>query len=501
MKRQLSLILSALLVSFSLVSCSESDVNTDEKNTDAGIQSSDNLVVEEEEESAKYIDSLPETMDFEGAEIRFLLEEGHGGPLTEQSIYVDEDTGEVVDSAVYNRNIVVNDRLNTSISIVEMLSSGAVSPLLRSSVQSGGDDYDVVGVYQYYGASVGTSGMIFNLNSDRFQYFDFSRDYWGHDYMDNLTYKNNTPWCTGDLALRYIGGIYATYVNKRIWNDFYSETSIYDLVDNGEWTLDKMYEITSGVFIDTNGDGKKDANDIYGYTQSYDDPIDGLSAASLIRFSERDSEGVPYLALNNERTYAFYDKLYKLCSQNENEGFFKSPGWEDGLHMFAESKAMMHVSHILESGIYFREMDDDFAIIPVAKLDENQEYYNTMIHDGLTLFGVPITNTKIDATCALLEALSSESYRSVTPAYYDVALKVKYTRDSDAGRMMDIIREHVSSDFMGLYSNQLNNIIHFFRSSLSNNQSSIASSVEKQTKAWNKGLEKLLQSLEQNADN
>lgn len=40
-------------------------------------------------------------------------------------------------------------------------------------------------------------------------------------------------------------------------------------------------------------------------------------------------------------------------------------------------------------------MEQEFRIVPVPKLNEEQEHYNTMLHDGVTLFGIPITNQKL----------------------------------------------------------------------------------------------------------
>lgn len=500
MKRLFSVLLAALLAASVLVSCSESNVNSEEKTTDTQQTSTDGTVVEEEEETARFIDSLPETMDFEGAEIRFIAEEGGNGNLTELSIFVEEDTGDVVESAVYNRNLTVSDRLNVNIVLSQIGSSGIVSSNVKPAVTAGSDDYDVVGVYQYYGISLATQGIVHNLNSGALQYNDFSREYWGRGYMENLTYKNMMPWCTGDLALRYTGGIYATYINKDLWNNFYNDINIYDLVDEGEWTLDKMYDVTSTVYIDANGDGKKDLNDTYGYNQSMEDPLDGIAAASMVRFSQFDEEGNPYITLNSERTITFYEKLYRLCC--ENEGFYKSTSDDnkEAMTMFAEGRSLMHVNKIYQSGVFLRDMEEDFALIPTPKLNDEQEHYNTMIHDSVTLFGVPITVSKLDATSATLEALASESYRFVSPAYFDVALKVKYTRDSDAGRMIDIIRENVSADFAGLYSGSISDIIHFFRSQIGNGSSSISSAMEKSEKVWNKSLSKLCEKLESVAE-
>ena len=62
------------------------------------------------------------------------------------------------------------------------------------------------------------------------------------------------------------------------------------------------------------------------------------------------------------------------------------------------------------------------------------------------MFGIPVTNTKMDMTGMLLEALAAESYRTVTPIYYEMALKIKYVRDDISAIMIDLVREGVTAD-------------------------------------------------------
>lgn len=345
---------------------------------------------------------------------------------------------------------------------------------------------------------MGPEGLFLNLsNVDN---LDFSREYWGTDYINNMSYKGITYWATGDIALRYTGGMYVTYVNQEIWNNYYPDVNVYDIVNEGSWTLDKLYEVTDTIYEDVNGNGKMDAADSYGFVFDIEDPTEGMAAGSMVRFSELDESGTPSVTINNERSIEFYEKMYKIIANST--GFWHS---EDDnvtvMKMFSESRAMINVNKLFQSGIYLREMEEEFRIIPVPKLNEEQEHYNTMLHDGVTLFGIPITNSKLDETSITLECMASESMKTVTPAYYEVALKVKYARDNESGMMIDLIRENVSSDFAALYSNSIANVVHFFRNNLQSKKEGIASSLEKNQKLWNKSLGKLLEKLEENAGN
>ena len=72
---------------------------------------------------------------------------------------------------------------------------------------------------------------------------------------------------------------------------------------------------------------------------------------------------------------------------------------------------------------YLRDMKSDYGIIPMPKLDENQSEYSVFCHDGSSVFALPSTCRKADAASAVLEAMAAETYRTVTPAYFEIALE------------------------------------------------------------------------------
>ncbi len=500
MKKKICFILALLMIGASLASCSEKNAN-DNENTPETPAATDNLnpsgETETEPETSKYLDDLDESYDFGGYNMRFIVEEGGQGNLTELSIMAAEDTGEVVDSAVVERNNSICERLNINIDLVDTIMFSGLPGTVRPSIQAGSDDYDIIGTYQYYGISMGPEGLMMNLKG--VDNIDTTREYWGTDYIDNMSYKDITYWVTGDIALRYTGGMYVTYINQEIWNNHYADVDVYDLVNEGKWTIDALNEYSNGAYEDTNGNGRIDFKDSYGFAFDIEDPAEGMAAGAMIKFSERDESGTPIITLNNERTLTFYEKMYNIVANNT--GFWHA---EDDsktvMQMFADNRAMITVNKLFQSGIYLREMEQEFKIIPVPKLNEEQEHYNTMLHDGVTLFGIPITNQELEKTTITLECMASESLKTVTPAYYDVALKVKYARDTESGMMIDLIRSNVSADFAALYSNNISSIAHFFRSNLSSKTEAIASAMEKNQKLWNKSLSRLLEDIETNSD-
>ena len=56
---------------------------------------------------------------------------------------------------------------------------------------------------------------------------------------------------------------------------------------------------------------------------------------------------------------------------------------------------------------------------------------------------------------ALMEALASESYKTVMPAYYEVALKTKYVSDDESAKMLDKVIDNLYLDAGFFYSDNI----------------------------------------------
>ena len=107
--------------------------------------------------------------------------------------------------------------------------------------------------------------------------------------------------------------------------------------------------------------------------------------------------------------------------------------------MFANDQALFFMQ-LLDLVTYFRDMQTDFGILPLPKLDEEQDRYYSTIGSWHSVFlCAPSVQADAERTGAILEALAYESYKTVTPAYYEKTLVGKYIRDDESREMVDII--------------------------------------------------------------
>ena len=105
--------------------------------------------------------------------------------------------------------------------------------------------------------------------------------------------------------------------------------------------------------------------------------------------------------------------------------------------MFENNQALFNNSTFFYISA-LRSMEADFGIIPYPKYDEIQDGYFSRVEGGRAS-AVPVTATDTEMISVIMEAMSSASYDLVIPAYYEIALKGKVSRDAESEDMLDII--------------------------------------------------------------
>lgn len=140
-------------------------------------------------------------------------------------------------------------------------------------------------------------------------------------------------------------------------------------------------------------------------------------------------------------------------------------------------------------------MDEDYGIIPYPKYDEAQAGYYTFQHDQIGVFAIPSTSVRGETASAVLEAMSSESSVSLVPAYYDIALKGKYSRDSDSAEMIDIIHNGHKLDAAWIYCTTIGTLAQIPRNMMLAQSRDFASTYKRSEKLYAKTIERLTESF------
>ncbi|MGM9625147.1 MAG: hypothetical protein ACI3XM_05510, partial [Eubacteriales bacterium] len=227
-----------------------------------------------------------------------------------------------------------------------------------------------------------------------------------------------------------------------------------------KWTLDKLYTLASDVSGDINGDGIMDEYDRWGIQNEPYNVLAFCQAAGE-KIVDKDAEDLPYAAIGSERFLSVFTEAMDLLNDkkvcmNYNDYLSKYSGtdpWTECMDpAFSDGRVLFNVTG-LNRVTMFRSMDADFGILPMPKYEETMEHYISPVQMWCSSsIAVPKTASDPERTGIIIEALSAESLYTLTPAYYEVTLKTKLSRDEESAEMLDIIFENRVFDIGAMYN-------------------------------------------------
>ena len=494
--KHFSALLLALLILLS--SCSEA-VPQEPEQTDTPVTENQTVTPEtaapltELEKRASVKDTLPEK-DYGGTEFRISTKQG-----TLYEIDAEELTGDLLNDALYDRNLRIEDRFNVRIVPVITEAGDGMTQVnnVRQSIISADNTFDLAATYVFTTGSIITDGYYRNwLNLD---YNDFSKPWWIHGINDNFRVGDAVYAVVGDMCLSTLKLTYGLFYNRTRGEDYGLNVSLYDTVLSGNWVLDDFLSAVSEVYEDTNGDTIRDSEDFYGFTGECATNLDIYSFAFDIPIMRRNEEGKPELVFNTEKAVSAAEKISRLYWEMNGSYI---PESDSGLPvvMFKDGRALFTTTFLANAFASYREMENDYSILPYPKWDENQEKYMTGAMDNYSVLGIPITVTDPEMVSIITESLNVESYRTLFSVYYEQALQNKYSRDPESIEMINMLMEGRNFDFSTLFAGQITGMSTLFRTVINSKNADFASNYAKIAKVAKKGLEKVLKAYEDHAD-
>lgn len=435
---------------------------------------------------------LPEDLRYDDEILRLLTSENILASLSTEELTEDIDA---LSKAMYDRTMAVEERLGIEFEFINCVPWGDTANLVRQSVGAGSDDYDMV--FTCASAQVNLVNEGLYLPVSELPYVDYDKPWWNREYVNSVSLNAEEPFILfGDISYNMIQRTCCTYFNVRLLDEKLNmkPEDIYQLVLDGEWTLDKFTELVHSVYEDVNGNTKSDGDDIHGLVINSNSAFEFLAFSAGVEFTTRDEDGYPVLNMNNETTLGLVEKL---CNLHFGTDSVYNAGDNHGhIQNFADGKSLFIVNRVFISGWDFlREMKDDYGMVPNPKMDETIDGYQSAVETLVQWGTVPVTVKDPVYVSAVAEALAYYSRMYTTPAYYDTTLKLKQTRDDMSMQMIDLIMDSRSTDF--LYINRLNGMGDIFRSIYNAGQNTFASQYASREMGALNGLKKLITEYEE----
>jgi len=402
----------------------------------------------------RILPDVPDDKDYGAYEFTVLANSTQYNPYWySKDIYVEEETGDTIQDAVYYRNRAIEEKYNIQIKGVF---SGSQFNDARKSILSADNSYDMFTVpLQGATAQLAQEGLLVDLKQT--PYIDLDKPWWDQRANEQLSIGYKVMFTISDLLIIDKDALFIFLFNKDVIKEQGLEDP-YLLVKNGTWTIDKMWDMAKDMPRDVNGDGVMDDADSYRLlTASH--TIHGNVVSSGHFVITKDENDMPVLNITHPMIHASYEKWLEINTDRANTWIANDPKWNGKysdiwmyqLEVLSEKRGLWLYAG-MDRVTTLRTFDFNFGILPNPKFDESQTNYYNHVHAWCTTaISIPVT-AEPERTGIVLEALTAESYYTLRPAYYEVSLKTKFMRDDESGEMLDLIFDTRCYDLGHVYN-------------------------------------------------
>ncbi len=449
MKKIISMVLLVCMVSVLFVACNQNV--TDNETTPAATTPSVPGVTTAPTETGRVVKDNT-TADLGGDTYRILAWED--AYYLEFEYDVEDTSMKAVNDSIRDRNKTVTTNRNCNFEFVYVLGNYEnrevyLNKALQLDAGSATDYIDIYAGYSQVTGLLSTKGLCANLMKYTGEdTLDFSYPWWPQSLIKDAVFDGRLYFCTGDIATSVLWWMSTIYFNKKMIETLgHDPLEPYKLVDNKQWTIDKLIEYCTDVAV--NDDGVKDFdNDIFGFYSDFDVYFDALQVGC--GFTMLDPDDTQLLKLSSsyasQAEGALHTKLREFL--HGPDAFHKKGG---GLINDKQKDSFMKGNSLftIRNAAYAHDLrmsdlaDFNYGILPVPMLNTAQGQYYTQITPEHTLYAIGFSSNKKEGAAAVLQSLAAESYIQVTPVIFDEAMKLRYSHEIDDARMFDTIKNSI----------------------------------------------------------
>ena len=422
----------------------------------------------------------------------------------------------VVEQNVYKRLDETQKQLNIKVNWKEENGNGSHPEFIQNAVNANTTGaYDAICAYSQWAAALTTQGICKNLL--QFNTLDFTHPAWPKDMVDQLTMFDKLYFCTGDISTNLIFMTSVVFVNTDMVSTWginekiqrlYGEEDLYDLVREGKWTYDAMFELTDTIWQDSDSSGgSKTELDTYVLGTDTSMTCNFYSGAGYTIVAS-DEEGL-YLSEDYTNIDSIEKLLKAVVDPLYDNGFcymYNSYAkvrdcFASGLNLFSLAPAShAYVKHYHTDNL-------NYAALPVPKYDAAQEKYSSWHSNPYTNYVVASGSANAHIAASFLQCLAQWSYDTTRIAIFENTMKARFAQgDGDIAEMWEMIVDSQTFDLGRIFQQSLQRggnglyLTNLFNAKLEDQRSdwaNVMDSYEQELKDLVAGLNVTLQGLPQ----
>lgn len=311
---------------------------------------------------------------------------------------------------------------------------------------------------------------------------------WNQNMISSLSVGDRVYLVGGDITVSDEDSVEVLVYNTSYARDLQIE-DLYQVVRDGKWTVDKMYNVCKLAVNDVNGDSAMNLEDSYGTLANYD----GISAMLIscgTSAISKNANGKIEITADSERFTEAFDKLSKIYTEPTYHSY-------DGVTVELQVSRLETNKNLFVNAVtsfarrFLRDVKTDFGFLPTPKLDEKQDKYISAAVQSTCVLAIP-ASVKDPETAGLALQLLANGSGDITKAYYDICLQSKYTRDEESYEMLQISIENIEYNVGYIYNSQFADLHSVLLNELTNGTGNIASVLASNRSAVEDAIQKYL---------
>lgn len=440
-------ILTTALLAALVLSCTVSCTNADPSNGEGAGPDTQPV------ETSPYLDDLPADLKFGNETVNITV--GDYSSAYWDDMYSEERTGNRFNEAVYDAILAVEERLEVDLEYTRKEYAWGNRNTHYSSIigqiLANDSAFDLLFDGIDYRAQMEEGEYFVNLAETA--YINLDQPWYNQSLIENAP-TEYIHSVVGDFSIGNLKNSFIIYFNQDLLDASGITEDLYSVVDSGNWTFDKLEALLNDTYVD-DGNTVRDANDRYGLTFGDQNKYYGFTNAFGMHAFDKTADEYEFV-LDNERNVTAFQTIVEFINSNENvlasrrldpgldaDYEISSSGGNTVSKLFVDGNALFTVSLIADAPSIIPEIDFEFGILPLPKLDDVQENYANGLQ-RIFFAMIPTTCADTDRSSAVLEALTSQFYSSVIPEYVEVTLKTRYSPTDNISRMFDIATDAIT---------------------------------------------------------
>ncbi len=433
--KRFSAFLAALLLAASILPACKNNNNTSNETTNGATEGFGTVTSE-----TQLTVDIPDDVDMDGKTFTVLSSSWYGyTPLSVVDIFPETSAEDFYQAAAYNRALYVTERLNCDIVHQEAVNLEDYLAKLNQSVMVD----PVYDVSLSFGTSLNASiSNNYLANLDEVDHIDLTASWWNNGQSDSFRIGGKLFAALGDVTLNQLNAAQFVIYNKDMAKDIKID-DVNEVVADGQWTYDKMYEFAKVATQDLDNSGSLNKGDKVGFTYLADGFVPMLISAG-VSLLEVDNGGEVVFAADSDKSINRIEAIVDIVNDVDYgaEGLRQNPDlngcWVDGDVLF-------HFAGTHQSAS-IRNCEPDVGILPLPKFDEQDEYLGSVYTDYTTFVTVPYNNSDYENTGIFLELMAFEGYTRVRPEFYERMLLRKVARDDTSSANLEHIYNTIQID-------------------------------------------------------